>query len=124
MIEKITELQKTHSVSDATLCKECELNHSAPYHWRKGVAKPTTDALIKIADYFNVSIDYLCGRSTTPIHKSDYLPPEIQELLDICKMIPPHKKLDNLIRQAKVIAGVENTTQADIINATDTVIKQ
>lgn len=31
--------------------------------WKSGKSKPTAEALLKIADYFNVSIDYLLGRT-------------------------------------------------------------
>ena len=31
--------------------------------WKKGRSKPTAEALILIADYFDVSIDFLLGRS-------------------------------------------------------------
>ena len=33
--------------------------------WRKG-SSPTGDTLVKFADYFNVSIDYLLGRTDNP----------------------------------------------------------
>lgn len=31
--------------------------------WKSGKSKPTAEALLKIADYFNVSVDYLLGRT-------------------------------------------------------------
>ena len=34
--------------------------------WEYGKIKPTFDALISLADYFNVSLDYLVGRSDNP----------------------------------------------------------
>lgn len=34
--------------------------------WEYGNTKPGFDALIALADYFNVSLDYLCGRSDDP----------------------------------------------------------
>ena len=48
-------------INDATLCRECGLNHSAVTEWKKGKAKPSTEAVAKIARYFNVSADYLLG---------------------------------------------------------------
>lgn len=34
--------------------------------WKKGKSRPTIDNLIKIADYFDVSVDYLLGRTENP----------------------------------------------------------
>lgn len=39
--------------------------------WEYGKNKPSFDALIALADYFDVSIDYLVGRTDNPnSHKS------------------------------------------------------
>ena len=35
-------------------------------NWKKGRAKPGTDAIIKIAEYFNVTTDYLLGKTDDP----------------------------------------------------------
>ena len=34
--------------------------------WEYGKTKPTFDTLIALADYFDVSLDYLVGRSDNP----------------------------------------------------------
>lgn len=34
--------------------------------WEAGKTKPGFDALVSLADYFQVSLDYLCGRSDDP----------------------------------------------------------
>ena len=34
--------------------------------WEYGNTKPGFDALIALANYFDVSLDYLCGRSDDP----------------------------------------------------------
>jgi transcriptional regulator with XRE-family HTH domain len=39
----------------------CNLAHSAIYAWKTGKAKPSADAIIKIAKYLNVTTDYLMG---------------------------------------------------------------
>lgn len=41
-------------------------------HWQKyeaGEVYPTVDGLIALADYFDVSIDYLVGRSEDPARR-------------------------------------------------------
>lgn len=39
------------------------------YKWKKSV--PSSDKLSKVADYFNVSTDYLLGRNTKETKKAD-----------------------------------------------------
>ena len=34
--------------------------------WKSGRSKPTADALILVADYFDCSVDYLLGRTDKP----------------------------------------------------------
>ena len=40
----------------------CGLDSGAVRQYERGERKPTMDALIALADYFDVSIDYLVGR--------------------------------------------------------------
>lgn len=65
MIEKILELMKSQNVTAAKLTKETNLPNSAITEWKKGKSKPSLDAIVKIADYFNVSVDYILGRANT-----------------------------------------------------------
>ena len=48
--------------------------------WKKGRSKPTAEALTLIADYFDVSVDYLLGREPSSETKKDgsaeALPPD------------------------------------------------
>ncbi len=39
--------------------------------WKKGRSKPTAEALTLIADYFDVSVDYLLGREPSSETKKD-----------------------------------------------------
>lgn len=44
------------------VCKELGFSTATPTHWKNG-SVPNADVLIKIAEYFNVSVDYLLGKS-------------------------------------------------------------
>lgn len=47
------------------VCKELDLSNATATHWKNGTM-PKGDALIKIADYFGCSVDYLLGRTESP----------------------------------------------------------
>lgn len=65
-IQKIIDLMQKKSISGTQLQKYCSLPNSAFSQWNTGKAKPSAEALSKIADYFDVSVDYLLGRTDVP----------------------------------------------------------
>lgn len=60
----IKECMTSKKLSERQIEKEIEITQSSIYAWRIGKAKPSLDALIKLANYFNVTVDYLVGRET------------------------------------------------------------
>lgn len=48
------------------LGSECGLSERTIQSYELGERKPNYDALISLADYFEVSIDYLVGRTDNP----------------------------------------------------------
>jgi len=63
-LEKIKELAKKRGISLAKL--EESLGYSTNYFYTLKTKPPTSDRLQEIADYFNVSTDYLLGRTDNP----------------------------------------------------------
>lgn len=64
--ERLSRLRKRRRVSRYVVSELCGLNRNAVRRYERGEAEPTMKALINIADYFEVSIDYLVGVSDTP----------------------------------------------------------
>lgn len=60
---KLNELRKKRNLSQAKLAKELGLVRSTICQYEKGNRQPDQETLIKIADFFNVSVDYLLGRT-------------------------------------------------------------
>ncbi len=59
----ILSLIKEHHLTEKELLKQCDINTSFT-DWKNGrIKKPSYDKLLKIAQYFNVSLDYLTGRT-------------------------------------------------------------
>ena len=61
MVERIFELMKERKINGKQLAFESGMSKGIVTDWRTGRSKPSAEALIKLAEYFNVSIDYLCG---------------------------------------------------------------
>ena len=64
-LEKIKELAKKRGISLAKL--EESLGYSTNYFYTLKTKTPNSDRLQEIADYFNVSTDYLLGRTDNPV---------------------------------------------------------
>lgn len=60
--ERFQELIKSENISQAELARRLNTSNNQIHYWKIGKAEPSIDYLIKIADYFNVCIDYLVGR--------------------------------------------------------------
>lgn len=61
-INRFNELCREKNVTRYKLSTDLQIGNSTIYGWEKG-QQPTADKLIKLADYFEVSTDYLLGRS-------------------------------------------------------------
>ncbi|MCL1788969.1 MAG: helix-turn-helix domain-containing protein [Oscillospiraceae bacterium] len=59
-------LMETNNVSAYKISKETGISDRLIGYWRSGERQPIKDNIIKLADYFNVSTDYLLGRTDNP----------------------------------------------------------
>ncbi len=60
---RLRQLRQEYKVSCKQLGKDMGLSASALSHYETGISKPSMESVLKIAEYFHVSIDYLTGRS-------------------------------------------------------------
>ena len=61
--KRLKKLREQQNKSMRVLSELCGLPDSAIKRSESGETKPNVDSLILIADYFNVSVDYLLGRT-------------------------------------------------------------
>ena len=59
MYEVFEKLLKANGVTAYRVGKETGISTATLTQWKKGVSTPKQDKLQKIADYFNVSLEYL-----------------------------------------------------------------
>lgn len=60
--ERLKELRIQKGLSQVELAKELRLNPITYLHYEKAQRQPPFEIVIEIADYFDVSLDYLFGR--------------------------------------------------------------
>lgn len=63
MYDRFVQLLQEYNVTPYRVSKETGVGQSSLTDWKTGRATPKTDKLQKIADYFNVSLDWLIGKS-------------------------------------------------------------
>lgn len=78
VISKILELMEKNHISGRKLTTDLKLSNSCITEWKKEKAKPSLDAIIKIAKYFGVSTDYLLLEDKTET-TNDEAADELQE---------------------------------------------
>ncbi len=68
-LNNLTDLLETHGISIRKFSKEVGINRNTIFWWFRG-RSPKPQSLIKVADYFHCSIDYLLGKTDSP----DFVP--------------------------------------------------
>ncbi|MBQ3005900.1 MAG: helix-turn-helix transcriptional regulator [Clostridia bacterium] len=63
---RLKELRKAKGVSQLKLAMDLNMNQNAISRYENGVRQADYETLIKFADYFKVSIDYLLERTDNP----------------------------------------------------------
>ena len=61
--ERIRGLRQENSLSQVSLAEKISSNQKQVSKWECGQIEPNLDMLTKLADYFEVTVDYLIGRS-------------------------------------------------------------
>ena len=63
---RLVDLRKSHNLTQRQTAKGIGLSEIGIQNYEGCRRRPTYDALIQIANFFNVSIDYLVGRTDNP----------------------------------------------------------
>ena len=63
IIERIRYLMSIEHITQYGLAKKLGISQSTICNWLNGKKEPCIDSLWMLADYFDVTVDYLIGRS-------------------------------------------------------------
>ena len=96
---RLKELREEKDMKQSDLAKILECSSSAIGMYEQGRRYVDLDGLKKIAEYFDVSADYLIGR--TDIKKFEDFPPEVKRVANLFSSIEKSKadSLEKLIRE-------------------------
>ena len=63
---RLKEIRKSKGITQLKLAMDLNMNQNTISRYETGEREPSINELIKIADYFNISIDYLLERTNNP----------------------------------------------------------
>lgn len=89
--EKIKELRLARGLSQVELAKKLSVTKQTVSNWENDNILPSIDMLIKLADFFNVSCDFILGRVPKSYLSTDGL--SVDEIAHITMIIDDIKKL-------------------------------
>ena len=101
--ERLRKLRNERDLSQDDVGQSLNLSGRTIGNYESGKRMPALDTLIKLADFYEVSIDYLLGRTdnrclnstTSEMSIFENLPPEAYEELKILLDFLHHKYLDH-----------------------------
>lgn len=95
--EKIKELRKKNGKTQLDVSKALDVTYQTIYKYEKGIAVPPADAILKLAEYFNVTTDYLLGHTDNldMLNEPIQIAASMKDGLDISDMDDDEKKFIN-----------------------------
>lgn len=96
---RLSELRKDKGLTQKDLAKILSVSENSISLYERNIITPDDDMKIKIANYFNVSLDYLLGITKTPIPLEN-----IKSKLIYFDNLPEkaNKELENFLNYLKV----------------------
>jgi transcriptional regulator with XRE-family HTH domain len=67
--QRLRQLRHSHQLTAEQLGKEFDVSKQTVSRWELGERLPPLDVVTALAEYFNVSLDYLVGLSNDPTKK-------------------------------------------------------
>ena len=71
MANRIRELREERNMRQSDLARETGIDQRTISNYETGKSAPDCYALVRLADFFNVSIDYLVGRTSYDFFTSE-----------------------------------------------------
>lgn len=91
LLDRIKALMDEHDINAKQFTKELGISNSSFTDWKKGKGSPSLDTVVKISDYFKVSLDYLVRGEEIPVTRTlDFSSSLDRELLDKFHSLPPY----------------------------------
>lgn len=92
MVYRINRLISADSKKKSQILRELQLSTSTLSDWEKGKGNPSSSAVIKLANYFHVSTDYILLGTTTEPPSTGPADPCEQEWISLYRSLSPAER--------------------------------
>lgn len=89
---KLKELRAAKGITQVQLAQELSVSIGAVGNWEAGKRTPDHETMIKIAEHFNVSVDYLLGRTESITEHKQKSDPRLIEFTDLFEQLDDNQK--------------------------------
>lgn len=110
IIERILDLMEKNHVTAAMLTREISLTNGLIYQWKSGKSKPSTEAVVKLAEYFGVTTDYILLGKESAVSTEPQLTENEKEILELLHRFDERTQLKFLGR----VEAIANEMQTEI----------
>lgn len=103
--QRLIQLRKAKGLSQYQLADALGYSRGQVANYEQGSRRPDPEVLRKLADYFDVSVDYLIGRTNDPRPTEklkDPLPPDIRKIARAGEKMTPEQR-ERWLKVAKAI---------------------
>ena len=69
--QRLTEARKACGITQLSLAEKLNYSDKAVSKWERGESVPDVCTLLRLAEYFGVSVDYLLGKDEQPVEKNE-----------------------------------------------------
>lgn len=106
-MENLRKLREEFGLTQKELAEKMNVAKATVYFYEQNKVSPSTEMLIKLADYFNCSVDYLLGHQTKNTVYLDSLTENQKEAISLIKTLSDRET-------AKVIGYIERIKETPL----------
>ncbi len=114
--EKIRELRDKNGLTQSYLARRLHVSRSTVNAWEMGISIPSTQYIVELASYFNVSADYILGIGNNEMINISFLSETEKEIVyRLLKYFKQSHHLTDVIRENPSL--LKNDDLAKILNS-------
>ena len=102
---KLKELREQENLTQQEVANIFETPRQNYARWELNKNQPNIDMLIKIADFYKVSLDYICNHKTIGTNDIGYLNDQQRQLLELIKELNELNTIKAISYVSGLIAG-------------------
>ena len=111
-MENLRLLREEHKITQREFAKELGISKTTLCYYEQGKVSPSVEMLIKLADFFNCSIDYLLGHQPQNVLYLDSLTDEQKEAVELVKQLENRQ----VLKVIGYIERIKDTPFEDVVN--------